>query len=396
MNAPRHTLLPMRVMIAVAALTLALTGCSDDVPSGGNPGNGDTDITEPDADAGPIDEPDTDVEEDTGDPDPPRCNPVTDEDCPCNAGQFRRCSSAGDPADFPPGSACVAGFQRCVDGAWGESCEGEIVPEGGDCSAGTSIEECDGQINAAGECVEGPTGEPADPNVLCQEGSAGAIGDRCSCEVPEGGEEFLREDQPCYTGPIETLGVGSCRAGLRDCQADGQWATCSGEVTPQAEICGDGIDNDCDGIVDNGCEYCPPGVVDCDAYQDGLIELPCPDGGARNACGGCGEVSEVEICGDGIDNNCNGRVDEGCPCTASSQPCYIGPPDAAGVGACEMGVQRCAGEFWGVCEGAVLPSPELCGPDGTGDGIDNSCSGIVDDGCACAEGDTRPCGTNTG
>ena len=60
------------------------------------------------------------------------------------------------------------------------------------------------------------------------------------------------------------------------------------------ELCGDGEDNDEDGIVDEGCtEVCGDGV---DNDSDGIIDTPCP-----------------EACGDQVDNDGNGQVDETCP-----------------------------------------------------------------------------------
>ncbi len=345
------------------------------------------DITEPDPDA------------DAGEEEEESCNPVYDEDCPCKAGQFKLCLSDGDPADLPPNSQCVPGFQECVDGEWSDECIGEHIPGDGDCSPPSTPEECDGFINEYGECVEGPTGEPADENVFCAGGDTDEIGDYCSCEVPEGGEEYARQNQPCYTGPAETLGVGQCQAGTRDCQGDGTWGPCEGQVLPaEEETCGDGLDNTCTGIIDDGCpELCPPGVENCDSFEDGYLDEPCPDGSPRNDCGGCEEVADEHVCGDGLDNTCDGRSgDVGCPCTDGSQPCYPGPHEVAGVGECAMGVQYCEGETWGECQDYVLPTPEQCGTDGMGNGLDNNCSGIVDEGCGCTDGDTRPCGTNIG
>ena len=387
-------------------LVTACSGCDED--PGTTPGDGDGNaISDGDGTSGDS-ESDGDSDGVDGDSDhdgagdstsPESCNPVTDEDCPCRAGQFRICSSAGDPSSFPSTSACIAGFQRCVGGEWEEECHGEFAPDEVDCTAPTaSVESCDGFINQFGDCVQGPRGEPADPNVYCADGVAsGGIGDPCSCEVPEGGEEFLRKQSPCYTGPAGTLGVGTCRGGVRDCQPDGSWGPCVGEVLPlEEEICGDGRDNTCSGIVDDGCEYCPPGVTNCEAYSSGYLDEPCPDGSARNACGGCYEPEPLEVCGNGLDSNCSGIADEGCPCTGTSQLCYPGPADKAGIGQCSFGIQYCQGEFWGPCTGYVLPTAELCGPDGTGNGQDNNCSGIVDEGCGCADGDTRPCGSDVG
>ncbi|MDF1497770.1 MAG: SdrD B-like domain-containing protein [Patescibacteria group bacterium] len=59
------------------------------------------------------------------------------------------------------------------------------------------------------------------------------------------------ETQNCYGGPGGTAGVGICQAGIQTC-VDGNWSQCSGQVTPRSEICGNGIDEDCNGS-DAGC-----------------------------------------------------------------------------------------------------------------------------------------------
>jgi uncharacterized protein YkwD len=61
------------------------------------------------------------------------------------------------------------------------------------------------------------------------------------------------DTRACYTGPFGTRGVGQCDAGTERC-VGGQWqGTCRFEVLPEAEVCEDGVDNNCDGVVDEGC-----------------------------------------------------------------------------------------------------------------------------------------------
>jgi MYXO-CTERM domain-containing protein len=44
--------------------------------------------------------------------------------------------------------------------------------------------------------------------------------------------------------------TGACNPGSRTCSSTGTWGACTGVITPVSEVCGDGIDNDCDGLVD--------------------------------------------------------------------------------------------------------------------------------------------------
>jgi hypothetical protein len=87
-----------------------------------------------------------------------------------------------------------------------------------------------------------------------------------------------------------------------------------------------------------------------------------------------------------FDDDGDGEVDEGCPCTAGqSQHCvplaeqvWTQLSSEAGgepAGLCRMGTQACAGgddEFltWDRCTDYVLPAEEICG-----DGLDQDCNG---------------------
>jgi len=127
-----------------------------------------------------------------------------------------------------------------------------------------------------------------------------------------------------------------------------------------------------------------PGGPDAPVLHDAA---PRPDNCAANVCpqpveDGCGSV---EVCGDGLDNDCNGQVDEGCGCVPGAvQPCFLGPPGRRDVGACVDGTQRCegSGEFgnWGACTGGIWPAAgETC------DSLDNDCNGCVDDDPRCCD-----------
>jgi hypothetical protein len=95
----------------------------------------------------------------------------------------------------------------------------------------------------------------------CQERCDNDLDDDCDGAVNEGCSGCTTGDaRGCpYGGPAVTEGVGVCRVGTQAC-VDGTWSECSGEVLPGSEEgearCTDGLDNDCDGMVDDQDSDC--------------------------------------------------------------------------------------------------------------------------------------------
>ena len=186
------------------------------------------------------------------------------------------------------------------------------------------------------------------------------------------------KDNDC-NGPADD-GLGTVECGLGECGhavafcVGGQVQECDPMEGAQQEAC-DGLDNNCDGDVDEDYDVgqsCEAGQGQC---ADEGIKLCLEDGTGTFCSAELGQADD-ELC-DGLDNDCDGDADEDFP---------LGEACSNGVGECiQDGLTVCSADGSGVVCDALPgnPVPEVC------DGKDNDCDNQADE-----ELGTTTCGLN--
>ncbi|HOU54971.1 MAG TPA: VWA domain-containing protein [Myxococcota bacterium] len=144
----------------------------------------------------------------------------------------------------------------------------------------------------------------APPAIVGSE-TCNGIDDDCDGQVDEG----LRE--ACQT---------SCGSGHRACQG-GAWTQCIID-RPNPEVC-NGVDDNCDGRVDEGFDVgasCQVGKMGC-----GVTGVKvCSEDGLETICiQSEGQGSGIEVC-NGLDDDCDGVIDNGKGLCPAGQVCFKG------------------------------------------------------------------------
>ena len=174
----------------------------------------------------------------------------------------------------------------------------------------------------------------------------------------------------CPGGTICGLHGRTCAGGACTCPTGG------------VEVCGDGIDNDCNGLTDCADPACQPQSGAPGARCDtGQLVTGHHVFGACTAAGTCvcsGSGKETS-CGDGIDNNCNGLIDCDDPdCQpVANTPGQACDPTHPGL-TCSAPLTVGGTSTCSVCAplGSLLNAQAV--ETKCGDGIDNDCSGQAD------------------
>ena len=122
------------------------------------------------------------------------------------------------------------------------------------------------------------------------------VGDQCTT----GGSCNPGATRSCYDGTSGTQNVGTCHDGTQTCGQDGTWGACAGEQLPVAENCTDGLDNNCNGAVDDNADADGDGFTTCNG--DCCDSVECSNPAAVNP-------GAFDAPGDLVDNDCDGMVD---------------------------------------------------------------------------------------
>ena len=263
-------------------------------------------------------------------------------------GTVELCYEAEDKstAQQPP---CRAGSRTCRSGTW-SACEKQVLPKAESCNG--SDDDCDGRLD----------------------------------------EQF--DSKPCDLAEQQ----GACQKGVQVCLAGS--VQCAQVSYAGADTC-NGFDDDCDGEVDESTSLrCYPDATGCSpsSTREGSYDCSgrcttgaraCVNGKYSDTCEGSVTPDANERCTEvgapATDEDCDGRVDEGCACKAGVT-CYTGSPADSQIHApCRAGTQACTDATHAECTGEVTPKPEDCSNEGTDDDCDGTADNVLARNTPCSD-----------
>lgn len=357
---------------------LAFSACQSETPGEGEPCEGD-ECPDPNCEGD-----DCENSTCTGEDCPPGGHDPNGEDCTgsdcesATAGKGKKGDRCDDDRD------CASGFCVSIGSGKNEGLCSQRCEENDDCGLSNWI--CRDLATSTATEVRGCT-----PAVLCIDNDNDGYGIGPECKGPDCDDD----DPRVYNGAPEVCDgldndcdgiidnhlidvgrfcdtglLGVCEDGRTECE-DGV-LLCTQIQMPSQEVC-DGADNDCDGLVDEG-----PDQDDNDNYIKEIGMTCSPDGSicangiyvcepetlGGLSCDGLGQDAE-EIC-DGLDNNCNNEIDEGIE--------GLGDPCVVGEGVCAVRSAK-------VCDPSDPLAPPICNVEANMDAKTEEVCNLLDDNC---------------